>query len=142
IVFVALAPARAAAAADLGFCQTIQEMVRASRTDFSHWRGKVRDSAPSTYDAKQTLPRASDCRIERTGDMHYTCEWAYDENEGGVARVAEAAFLEAILDCLGNEVQEVYPAQDGTTGRRQTTIIAQDDPPSSPEPRGARGGWR
>jgi hypothetical protein len=66
--------------------------------------------------------------------LHYTCEWAYDENEGGVARAAEATFLEAILDCFGNKVQAVRPAQESTTGRRQTTLlIAQDDPAHAAE---------
>jgi hypothetical protein len=139
IALVALVSARAAAAEDPGFCQAIQDVVRASRTDFSQWRGKVRDSVP-TYDAKHALPRASDCRIERIGDMHYTCEWAYGEDEGGVARAAEATFLEAILDCLGHEVQEVRPVQESKTGRRQTTLlVAQDDPAYSAELRVSSG---
>ena len=140
IAFVALVSARVAVAEDPGFCQTVQDVVRASRTDFSHWRGKVRDSVP-TYDAKHTLPRTSDCRIERTGDTHYTCEWAYGEDEGGVARAAETTFLEAILDCFGNKVQEVRPAQESKAGRRQTTllIIAQDDPGYAAELRVSSG---
>ena len=127
IALVALAPA-GSAADDPGFCQDIQDVIRASRTDFSQWRGKIRESAPSTYDATHALPRATDCRVERKGESHYTCDWTYGEDEGGRARAAEAMFVEALLDCLGTKIQEVHASQESATGRRRMTrLVVHDD---------------
>ena len=129
VASLAVAPAQGAADDDPGFCPAIREVVRASRTDFNRWRGKVRGSAPLGYDATRTLPRASDCRIEReSGDTHYTCDWEYAEYEEASARAAAERFLDGILDCLGDTVQRVYPYQESGTGRRRMTLlIIQDD---------------
>ena len=121
---VAVVPARAAADDDPGFCPTIQEVAQASRTDFNRWRGKARPSAPFAYDAKRTLPRAADCRIERgSGEARYTCVWEYREDEEAAARAAETRFLEGILDCLGDRVQRVQPYKESTAARRQMTLL-------------------
>jgi hypothetical protein len=126
---LAAAPTRSAADDDPGFCPAIAEVLQASRTDFTRWRGKSRGSATAGYDAERTLPRASECRIERaSGEARYTCEWEYREYEEASARAAADRFLDGILDCLGAKVWRVHPDKESTTGRRQTTrLIIQDD---------------
>ncbi|HMH51630.1 MAG TPA: hypothetical protein VK548_15440 [Candidatus Acidoferrum sp.] len=120
----AVAPAQAAADDDPGFCSTIQDVVQASRTDFIRWRGKVRDAAPASYDATRALPRASDCRIEHASpETRYTCEWEYGENDEAAVRAAATKFLDAMLDCLGDKVQEVRAHAESKTDRRQTTAL-------------------
>ena len=128
VASLAVVPARAAADDDPGFCPTIQEVAQASRTDFNRWRGKVRPSAPFAYDAKRTLPRASECRIEqKSGETRYTCVWEYREDEEAAARAAETRFLEGILDCLGDTVQRVQPYKERTAERRQMTLLVVQD---------------
>lgn len=126
---MAVAPNQGAAEDDPEFCPTIHAVLQASRTDFDRWRGKSRGPATSGYDAERTLPRASDCRIERaSGETHYTCEWEYREYEEASARAAADKFLEGILDCLGAKVWRVHPDKERATGRRQLTrLIIQDD---------------
>jgi hypothetical protein len=141
VSFLAVAPAHSAAEDDPGFCPAIAEVLQASRTDFNRWRGKIRGSARSVYDTERTLPRASDCRIERaSGDTRYTCEWEYREYEEASARAAAERFLEGILDCLGAKVWRVHPDKESTAGRRQVTrLIVQDDPTHSAELRVSSG---
>jgi hypothetical protein len=137
--FVALAPARSIAD-EPAFCHDIQAVIRASRTDFDQWQGKVRPSTPSVYDTTYTLPRATDCRIERQDGSHYTCDWTYGEDEGGRARAAEAVFLEALLDCFGAKVGEVHPSQESEPGRRRMTrLVVHDDAATSAELRVSSG---
>ena len=128
IASLAVAPAQGAADDDPEFCPTIQEVIQASRTDFNRWRGKSRGSATAGYDAERTLPRASDCRIERNaGNTRYTCDWEYGENEEAAARAAATRFLEGILDCLSDKVERVHPYPEGKTGRRQETLLIIED---------------
>jgi hypothetical protein len=138
---LALAPTQGSAEDDPGFCAAIAEVLQASRTDFDRWRGKSRGSATSGYDAKRTLPRADDCRIERaSGETRYTCAWRYREYEEASARAAAVTFLDGILECLGNDVWQVQPYQESTTGRRQTTrLITRDDAAYSAEVRVSSG---
>ena len=142
VASLAVAPVRGAAYDDdPGFCPVIAEVLQAGRTDFNRWRGKVRGSAASVYDAKRTLPRASDCRIERgSGDTHYTCDWEYREYEEASTRAAADRFLEGILDCLGDKVERVHPYKESEPGRRQLTLlIIQDDAAYSAELRVSSG---
>jgi len=124
-----VAPAKGVADDDPGFCSTIQEVLQASRTDFSRWRGKLRGSAPFGFDAERTLPRATDCRIGReSGETRYTCDWEYGEDEEAAARSAADRFLDAILDCLGDKVERVHPYRESQTERRHITLLViQDD---------------
>ena len=132
VAFAAVAAAHAADD-DSGFCPSIQEILKASRTDFDRWRGKARDGARFRYDATRTLPRAFDCRIEReSADTRYTCEWEYRDDEEAAARAATARFLDGILDCLGDKVQQVQPYAESTAERRRTTLlIVRDDADSA-----------
>ena len=141
VASLAVAPTQGFADDDPGFCPAIADVLQASRTDFNRWRGKSRGSATSVYDAERTLPRASECRIERaSGEARYTCEWEYREYEEASARAAEARFLDGILDCLGDKVQRVQPYKESTTGRRQMTLlIIQDDAAYSVELRVSSG---
>jgi hypothetical protein len=141
VASLAVAPNHGAADDDPGFCAAIAEVLRASRTDFNRWRGKSRGPATAGYDAARTLPRASDCRIERaSGETRYTCDWEYREYEEASARAAAARFLEGIVDCLGDKVWRVEPYKESTTGRRQTTLlIIQDDAAHSAELRVSSG---
>ena len=123
----AFAPAHAAADDDPGFCATIRDVVQASQTDFSRWRGKARESASSSYDATRALPRASDCRIERSPETRYTCDWEYGENDEAAVRAAATKFLDGMLDCLGDRVQEVRPHPESKTDRWQTTVLVVKD---------------
>jgi hypothetical protein len=141
VASLTVAPNQGAAEDDPEFCPTIHAVLQASRTDFNRWRGKSRGSATSGYDAGRTLPRASDCRIDRaSGDTRYTCEWEYREYEEASARAAAAKFLEGILDCLGAKVWRVHLDKEGATGRRQMTrLIIQDDAGSYAELRVSSG---
>ena len=140
IVALTVAPARGVAEDDPDFCRTIREVLQASRTDFSRWRGERRPSAPFGYDAKRTLPRAFDCRIEREGgETHYTCDWEYGEDDEAAARAAADRFLEGILDCLSDKVQQVHPSREHQTGRRRTLLLIQDDAAYSAELRVSSG---
>lgn len=128
VAALTVGPARGAADDDPGFCPAIQEVLQASRTDFNRWRGTSRGSATSSYDAERTLPRASDCRIEREpGETRYTCDWEYREDEEASARAAAARFLDGILDCLGVKVQQVHPYKESEAGRRQMTRVIVED---------------
>jgi len=129
VASLTVAPSQGAAEDDPEFCPTIHAVLQASWTDFTRWRGTSRGSARSVYEAGRTLPRASDCRIEReSGDTRYTCKWEYREYEEASARAAADRFLEGILDCLGAKVWRVHPDKESTVGRRQMTrLIIQDD---------------
>jgi hypothetical protein len=140
IVAGLVAPVPGAAEDDPGFCGAIQDVLQASRTDFSRWRGTLRGSSPPVYDAQRTLPRASDCRIESSGGVRYTCDWEYASYEEASARAAADRFLDGIVECLGDHVLRVDPYTDGTTGRRHTTLLIQDGAASHAEVR--VGSWR
>jgi hypothetical protein len=121
---LAVAPGRAAAADDPGFCAAIQDVLRASRTDFSGWRGSAREADPSSYESTRALPRASDCRIERPSvHARYVCEWEYRDYEEASARAATTLFLDGILECVGDQVQQARPSREGGAERREITLL-------------------
>ena len=139
VAFAAVAAAHAADD-DPGFCSSIQDVLRSSRTDFDRWRGTARDGAPFRYDATRTLPRAFDCRIEReSADTRYTCEWEYRDDEEAAARAATARFLDGILECLGDKVQRVQPYAESSADRRQLTLLIVRDDAYSAEVRLSSG---
>jgi hypothetical protein len=141
VILAALAPGLGHATDDPGFCDAIVEVVKAGRNDFDRWRGTSRKSAGSTYDVERTLPRADDCRIERASDeTRYTCEWEYENFEEASARAAAERFLDGILDCLGDKIEQVEPYRESARGRRQTTrLVVRDDATHSAELRISSG---
>ena len=125
---LAAAPGPAAAEDDPGFCAAIHDVLRASRTDFSRWRGPAREADPSSYDATRTLPRASDCRIVRvSAHARYVCEWEYRGYEEASAQAATTRFLDGILECLGDHVQQAQPSRERGADRRDTTLLVVQD---------------